>query len=309
MKKIERITLDLENDRFSPFLKPGDRPKYVNAGSNHPPAVLKNIPLAINRRLSSISSNKAVFDNAAPLYQEELDRAGYNHKLEYQEEIPKAKRKRNRKIIWFNPPYSKNLKTNIGKKFLNLIDKHFPRGSLLYPVINRYKVKLSYRCLPNIAAMISQHNNRLLKDNEVEVFRCRCHDKPSCPLPGKCTTDQLVYRATVETESSSETYVGLTANIFKDRYGKHKSDFEHRDQRTTTTLSDYIWTLKDKDEQYSIRWDVVTRAKPFSPVSMRCNLCIEEKFQILFNPSQASLNSRLELFNPCRHKQARYLVK
>ena len=302
------VTLDLENDKFSPFLKPGDRPRYVNAKSNHPPAILKNIPLAVNRRLSNISSSKEVFENAAPLYQEELDRAGYSHKLEYQEELPKGKRKRNRQIIWFNPPYSRSLKTNVGKIFLSLLDKHFPKGSVLYPVINRYKVKLSYRCLPNISAMISQHNKKILNEEE-EVFRCRCHDKPSCPLPGKCTTDKLVYRATITSTNAVETYVGLTANVFKDRYGVHKSNFEHRDQRGTTTLSDYIWKLKDKGEDFSVKWDVVTRAKPFSPVSKRCNLCIEEKFQILFNPDQASLNSRLELFAPCRHKSARYLVK
>ena len=89
-------------------MKPGDRPKYVNAKSNHPPTILKNIPLAVNKRLSCISSDKEVFDNAAPLYQEELDRAGYSHKLEYQEEPPKGKRKRHKKIIWFNPPFSVN---------------------------------------------------------------------------------------------------------------------------------------------------------------------------------------------------------
>ena len=302
------MTLDLENDRFYPYIKPGDKPKYVNAKSNHPPAILKNIPLAVNRRLSNISSSREVFDNAAPLYQEELDRAGYSHKLEYQEEVPRTKRKRNRKIIWFNPPYSMNLKTNIGKKFLALLDKHFPRGSVLYPVLNRYKVKLSYRCLPNMSAMISQHNKRLLNE-EKEAFRCRCLDKPNCPLPGRCTTDKLVYRATVTTVNSTETYVGLTANIFKDRFARHKSDFEHREQRTSTTLSDYIWDLKDKGEDYDIKWDVVARAKPFSATTRRCNLCIEEKFQIMFNPSQATLNSRRELFVHCRHKPARLLVK
>ena len=302
------VTLDLANDKYSPYLKPGDRPKYVNAKSNHPPAILKNIPLAVNRRLSSISSSKEVFENAAPLYQEELDRAGYSHKLEYQEVLPQSKRKRNRKIIWFNPPYSANVRTNLGKKFLSLLDKHFPKGSLLYPVMNRYKVKLSYRCLPNMVSIINQHNKRLLKDEE-EVFKCRCHDKPSCPLPGKCTTDKLVYRATVTTEHSTETYVGLTANKFKDRYGIHKSDFTHRDRRTTTTLSDYIWELKDKGEAYDIRWEVVCRANPYSPISRRCNLCTAEKFEIMFNPAQSTLNSRKELFNPCRHKKARYLVK
>ena len=55
--------------------------------------------------------------NAGPLYQTELSRAGYNHKLEYQKPTEAAKRKRHRKILWFNPPYNANLKTNVGRNF------------------------------------------------------------------------------------------------------------------------------------------------------------------------------------------------
>ena len=269
---------------------------------------MKNIPLAVNKRLSCISSDKEVFDNAAPLYQEELDRAGYSHKLEYQEEPPKGKRKRHKKIIWFNPPFSVNVRTNVGRRFLGLLDKHFPKGSLLYPVINRYKVKLSYRCLPSIGSMLSQHNKKLLGEGE-EMFRCRCQDKSSCPLPGRCTTDKLVYRATVTSDNSTETYVGMTANKFKDRFSKHKWDFKHRPENGATKLADHIWKLQDNAEEFKIEWEIVKRANPFSPVSRKCNLCIEEKYQILFNPGQASLNSRLELFASCRHKPARLLVK
>ena len=51
----------------------------------------------------------------------------------------KTKRKRNRKIIWYNPPYNMNLKTNIGKTFLKLIDKHFHKNHPLNKIINRKK--------------------------------------------------------------------------------------------------------------------------------------------------------------------------
>ena len=34
---------------------------------------------------------------------------------------------RKRNIIWFNPPYSMNVQTNIGREFLNLVGKHFPK--------------------------------------------------------------------------------------------------------------------------------------------------------------------------------------
>ena len=71
--------------------------------SNHPQSILKNIPSSVNRRLSSISSNKDVSDAAAPTYQEALDRAGYNHKLEFIENVAdndgKKKEKAGRDIL------------------------------------------------------------------------------------------------------------------------------------------------------------------------------------------------------------------
>ena len=38
----------------------------------------------------------------------------------------KQKRNRSRNIIWFNPSFNKNVSTNVAKRFLNLIDQHFP---------------------------------------------------------------------------------------------------------------------------------------------------------------------------------------
>ena len=46
------VTLDLETGLFKPYRKPGDKPVYVSALSNHPPQILKNIPKGIERRLS-----------------------------------------------------------------------------------------------------------------------------------------------------------------------------------------------------------------------------------------------------------------
>ena len=50
------ITLDLITGSYKPFNKPGNEIQYVNRRSNHPPAVLRTIPDAINKRLSKISS-------------------------------------------------------------------------------------------------------------------------------------------------------------------------------------------------------------------------------------------------------------
>ena len=73
------VTLDLNSDTFAQFIKPNDTPLYVHCQSNHPPNILKNIPLAINKRLSSISSNENIFKQASPVYQKALQDSGYKH--------------------------------------------------------------------------------------------------------------------------------------------------------------------------------------------------------------------------------------
>ena len=145
-------------------MKPNSTPCYVHKDSNHPKAILENIPKSVNKRLSTISSNKQVFDQASPPYQEALKRSGYDFKLNFEPPSPSQKSKnRKRNITYFNPPFSKNVQTKIGDQFLNLIDKHFPRGHPLRKIINRNTIKLSYRCMPNFKRKIAAHNSRAKK--------------------------------------------------------------------------------------------------------------------------------------------------
>ena len=144
------ITMELDTEIFRPFAKPNTVPLYIHCQSNHPPSVIKNIPAAINRRLSSISCNEAVFNAAAPAYQEALNKSGYKQVLKFDTGAATQKEKsrnRTRRISWFNPPYNINTKTNIGSKFLNLIDSSFPPGHPLKQICNRNTIKLSYALL------------------------------------------------------------------------------------------------------------------------------------------------------------------
>jgi hypothetical protein len=93
------LTLDLSSASYKPFTKPGNTIQYVNSRSNHSPSVLRSIPEAINKRLSTISSNKDNFDAAAPPYQEALQRSGYDHNLTFNPNPPKPKRARSRNVI------------------------------------------------------------------------------------------------------------------------------------------------------------------------------------------------------------------
>ena len=59
-------------------------------------------------------------------YEKALKESGYkNHTLKFSEEAANvgAKKKRSRKILYFNPPWSRNVATNITKLFHGLIRK------------------------------------------------------------------------------------------------------------------------------------------------------------------------------------------
>ena len=140
------IALDLANMSYKPYKKPNDTPSYVHIKSNHPPIVIKNIPSMISKRLSSLSSNIEVFNDSKQEYKAALGKSGYLEPISYQENLQKKKRCRKMKIIWFNPPYSSNVATDIGRKFFGLIEKHFPKKSPLHQIINKNTVKLSYCC-------------------------------------------------------------------------------------------------------------------------------------------------------------------
>ncbi|KAK3722560.1 hypothetical protein QZH41_007011 [Actinostola sp. cb2023] len=153
------VTLDLNSGQYRPYMKPNNTLQYVNTDSNHPPTVLKNIPEGINKRLSEISSNETVFNKAAPVYQKALDESGHNYKLHYVQDQPRAvKRNRKRNTIWYNPPYDRNVKTNVGKEFLRIIDKCFPPSNRLHKIFSRNTVKISYSCMPNVARIIDGDN-------------------------------------------------------------------------------------------------------------------------------------------------------
>ena len=93
------VIFDLDEETYEPYNKPQNIPQYVHKLSNHPPVVIKNIPANVNKRLSSISSNEEMFKRAAPLYQEAIDKSGYDYKLKYEpkpDNQPPKKRTRKR---------------------------------------------------------------------------------------------------------------------------------------------------------------------------------------------------------------------
>ena len=303
------VTLNLATGTFQPYRKPNSTPLYVDVRSCHPPQVLRQIPIGINKRLQRISCNEEVFNDAKTLYEDALASSGHPKTMTYKDEPSnkkkKAKKGRSRDVIWFNPPYSTTVKTNVGAKFLYLVKKHFPEGSALHKVFNKNTTKVSYSCMKNVASIIKGHNAAKLHSRP-PVVPCNCRVKASCPLNGDCQSSDVVYEAHVAS-NEVKTYVGMTAATFKQRYNKHTSDFRHEKYAASTKLSKHIWDLKHENRGFDIRWEIKDRAPSYSNISKKCGLCLTEKFHILKASKATSLNKRSELVSKCPH-QCKFLL-
>ena len=174
-------------------------------------------------------------------------------------------KKRCRAVLWYNPPFSSNVKTNVGKKFLSLLRKHFPPSSELHKLFNTKKVKLSYSCCPNMKTIISSHNAKITRTQQTtDIPGCNCRGGVElCPLDGKCLTESLVYKATVDSSEGERSYIGQAASTFKLRYNNHTNSFINPAKVKSTALSSYIWHLTRRGLDYNIRWSTECTPLPY----------------------------------------------
>ena len=84
---------------------------------------------------------------------------------------------------------------------------------------------------------------------------------------------EVVHQATVRTGDKRETYIGLTATQFKARYRNHLMSFRHEKRRNETELSKHLWQLKKANKEFNITWKILVKAKSYTNLTKRCNLC------------------------------------
>jgi len=136
------------------------------------------------------------------------------------------------------------VKTTLGRRFLNIVDRHFPKNNPLHKIIS-HLVTQQKNCY-QIDCNQSRNSTQTL-DKE-----CNCRKKDQCLLEGKCLASNVVYQAAVTTETPTDSYVGLATN-FKERYRNHTSSFRHQNKRHETELSKHMWTLKDNKKPFNLK--------------------------------------------------------
>ena len=130
------------------------------------------------------------------------------------------------------------------------------------------------------------------------------------PFDGQCLTKGLIYQSTVKRldNKNEETYIGLTDNTFKTRYNGHTCSFRNDNKRHATTLSQYIWKLKDDKIPHSITWKIISKGNSYSTTTKTCKFCIKEKYFKMIKPLMATLNTRNELASECRRRKKHLLL-
>ena len=220
-------------------------------------------------------------------------------------------RNRQRNIIWFNPPFSKNVKTSIARSFLHLVDT-LSSWSKLHKIFNRNTVKVSCSCMNNVRSIITNHNTCIIRKSQTQVTsadNCNCRNKEACPLQNNCMNKHIVYKATISTSNTNDKkhYIGMTSSTFKERYRNHIKSFTHKKYSNKTELWKHIWHLKQNKTDFTIKWSI-KKSISYMGESKRCNLCLEEKLNILKEKDNCLLNKRSEIISACRHKN-RFQVK
>ena len=308
------VTFNLNDGTYRPFRKPDGKTSYIHAESDHPPAILKHLPVSVEKRISDLSSSEKIFNESKGFDENALKQSGFNYELKYNGSVKSTKNipGRRRKIIWFNPPYSKIVSTNIGKKFLQLITFHFPTHHKFYKIFNRNTIKISYCCMPNFGATINRHNNKILNEgNELNRGKCNCRDKTNCPLNKECLSENVLYEAVISCDLpnySSKVYRGITASKFKLRYANHKKSFTCKKYSNNTELSKEFWLIKNKGANAKLEWKILKQCPSYNPTSNRCTLCLSEKLSILEYRGDNMLNKRSEIISTCRHR-SKFLLK
>ena len=130
------------------------------------------------------------------------------------------------------------------------------------------------------------------------------------------TDSNLPPRRPPEELSDTRVWRGWSQIICQRLYVNNQSlpearkSFKNREYEHETTLSTYIWQLKDQNIGYSIKWKMLKKSRAYSPTSQKCHLCLDEKLLILKNSKNpALLNKTSELFGKCRHRRKHLLMK
>ena len=103
-------------------------------------------------------------------------------------------------------------------------------------------------------------------DNETNDKTCNCR-------PEVETNDSI-------NELSTKVYFSISETEFKSRNNNHTMSFRNRTHKNDTEFSKYVWSIKDQNKDFDVKWSIFKKSSRYSIISKSCNLCLLEKLVI-----------------------------
>ena len=97
------VNLDLQSGKFWPYKKPNNDLLYINAKSNHPPNIIKQLPKAIIHRIQTLSCNEEEFNKAMPAYSTALTSSGHHGATQFTAPTAQTPSRRRRRKVMVQP--------------------------------------------------------------------------------------------------------------------------------------------------------------------------------------------------------------
>ena len=104
-------------------------------------------------------------------------------------------------------------------------------------------------------------------------------------------------------------YLGTAEGDFKKRYCNHIKSFRNKRYTNDTSLSNYIWKIKEKhQENPSLKWSIVKMVPAYSYITKNVFYAFMKNWKLLITRTTEKLsNKRSELVSKCRHA-SKYLL-
>ena len=122
--------------------------------------------------------------------------------------------------------------------------------------------------------IIKNHNGKITESSIEKSVEASCNwkEKNICQLEENCLVKNIVYMATVTTETNTSSYVGMTGNHFITRYYNHLKSLKNKRYKNETELSKYLWKIKEKEVEHTVTCEKLRQ----------CNTCLRRSGYVTY---------------------------
>ena len=157
--------------------------------------------------------------------------------------------------------------------------------------------------MPNLQLINSHYQNILKEQLQSTLETCNCLKKEDYRMNGLCLTDCLLYYATIICDK--ENYSKLCKGTWETTFKKHQETTKSPTFQPTKAIPNFLTNialLKQSSLTQKYLGKSKGNASPTILFPEDCNLCLNEKLEILDDEDQKLLNKQSEIISHCCHQ-------